>query len=116
MIGDGAGVGPVQEAAGGIGAEAMCDRSDPHTAKVEPVGVPARLQCGITGREPVGVQPAGFEQHLEPLVVEMNESASKVSRQLGATQSMMVVPLLVDTPGIVEDRKKRNDIPVTAVE
>ena len=116
MVGDCPAVGPVEEVASRVTAQPMRGRSDPDAAQVQPVRVPAGLQRWFARGQAIGVQPAGFEQHLEPIVVEVNEASSKGLCQLGATQSMIIVPLLVDAPGVVENREKRSDFAVAAVQ
>lgn len=72
MVADRPDVGPIEKVASGVAAQPVRDRSDPDSSQVEPVSVPACLKGGVTCRQAVGVQTAGFEQHLEPVVIEMN--------------------------------------------
>ena len=71
--GDGAGIRPVYERAGGIGTKPIRARGDSNPAEVEAVGIPAGLKGGIARGEAVGVKAAGFEELLETAVVEVNE-------------------------------------------
>jgi len=51
----------------------MRQRSDPDTAQVQTIGVPARLNRDVPFGESVRVQPARFIQELEVSIIEMDQ-------------------------------------------
>jgi hypothetical protein len=65
---------PSDELPGGVGAESVGLGGDPDAAQIQPIGVPAGLQCWVAVRVAVGMQTAGLEEQLESGVVEVNQA------------------------------------------
>ena len=70
---DRAAVRPRQQAPGSVCAEATWMWGDPHPAQIQPIGIPASQQCGISVVQPVGVEPACLKKQLERPVVQMDQ-------------------------------------------
>ena len=73
-------------------------RGDAHSTEIEPVGVPAGLDCDIGMSSLVGVPGAGPTQNSEFLIREIEHSASQFGGELGTESSMIRVGGLLHSP------------------
>ncbi len=116
MVHNGPLVRPGQQRARGGGAQAMRSGRDTHTAEIEPVRIPARLQRGVRIRVTVRVQPAGLVEQGELRVVEMHERTAERAGEVAAALTVAMVAALVEASGIVEECEERDHFAVGPVD
>lgn len=108
-------VRPLDQIPGGIGAEAPGARFDSHPTQIQPVGIPACLQCGIAFHETVGVPLACPVEQGEAGIVQMDEAAAQGFCKPRPAQSVAIVAVFADPPGIVEEGEQRHHLGIGTI-
>lgn len=85
-------------------------RSDPNSTEIEAVGIPAGLDRHVGMIGFVRVALARSIQQPKLVVVEIENTASKLGGELSGTRSMFRISDLVDPPRIVQDGEQGDDI------
>lgn len=87
-------------------------RRYPDPTQVEPIRVPAGLNCHVEVISFVRVTLAGSEEQPELMVVEIEHVASKFGGKLGSPRPVVGIGNFVDSPRVVENGEQGNDFEV----
>jgi hypothetical protein len=86
--------------------------ADANSPQVEPVGVPAGLDCSIAIGAPVSVTGTSFVEQIEIVIGKMKPIPTENGGQIGTTLAMTIISAFVDSPGIMEDGEQLDNFDV----
>ena len=78
---------------------------DPDPTEIKTISIPAGLDRDVPFRQAVAVVAASVREQLDPLMIELEQRAVCLHRELRGTRPMMTVAAVVDSLAVVKERK-----------
>jgi hypothetical protein len=80
-------------------------RNDPDSTEIKPVRIPTRANRWIIVMLAVGVPNAGITKQFKPIIIQGERRATKTPGIKRTSRTMPIVPIIIQPPTIMEERK-----------